>query len=225
MRFWVLIVALLLTHPLRGNGAELPLVDIDLHQAVFSDKLTQHSVGQSFQDSRGALWFVTQEGLNKYNGHELENYQFSANDPDSLPTNNITRMAEDNQGHLWFSSRGAGLISYNSVSNRFEALYTDPNNNNTPHSNDIRTVFSDSSGTLWLGYLNSFSKFDPEERSFHHFVSGVAGIPIVGEVGGFTETSDGAIWASTQLSGLLRIDPTANDISIHAHDSDGPNNI
>lgn len=214
MRFWVLIAALTYAH--LSNGAESPPVDINLNPAVFTSKLTQQSVGQSFQDSRGALWFVTQEGLNRYNGQKLDNFQFSADNPGSLPTDNVSRMAEDKEGRLWFSTRGAGLASYNSVSNSFEVIDADPNDKNTPHSNDIRTIFADSSGSLWIGYLNGLSKFNPQQRTFHHYVSGTSNFPHTGEVNGFAESPDGAIWAATQSSGLLRINPSDGSISTHA---------
>ncbi len=218
MRFWVLIATL--TYALLSNGAESPPVDINVSSAIFSDKLTQQSVRQSFQDSQGALWFVTQEGLNRYNGQELDNFQFSADNPGSLPTDNISRMAEDKEGQLWFSTRGAGLALYNSISNSFEVIDADPNDHNTPHSNDIRTIFADSSGSLWLGYLNALSKFNPQERTFHHYVSGTTNFPYTGEVNGFTESPDGVIWAATQSSGLLRINPSDGSISAHAPHSE-----
>ncbi len=105
------------------QSAELRLVNLDLNLAAFSDQLTQHTVQQSFQDSRGALWLVAQEGLNKYTGHELETYQYSATNPDSLPLNNITRLTDDNDGQLWMSTRRAGLRYYNPMTNSIKQFY------------------------------------------------------------------------------------------------------
>lgn len=214
-----MITVLLLAQTERLYGADLGFIDINLTRPNFADKLTQQSVRQSFQDSRGALWFVTQEGLNKYIGHQVEAYQYSATIPGSLPTNSITRITEDHEGQLWISTRGEGLVLYNRISNSFEALYADPNNHNTPYSNDILTVFSDTNGILWLGYLNGFSRFNPTERSFHHYISGSDEIPYTGEIRGFTQTSDGAIWAATQFSGLVRIEPSSGRVNVYAHEA------
>jgi len=217
MRVWVLVTAALLTQIGSVHGSELGFVDINLNRPSFSDKLTQQSVSQSFQDSRGALWFVPEEGLNKYTGHELETYQYSANTPGSLPTDNITRITEDLDGQIWMSTRGAGLVFYNPISNSFEAIYADPNNRNTPYSNDIRTIFCDDAGSIWLGYLNGFSRFSPQTRSFHHYISGTDGIPYTGEIRGFTQTPDGTIWAATQSIGLLRIEPSTGQVIAYTH--------
>ena len=213
-----MIFIIWLAHASRVHGTELPVVNLDLNLAAFSEQLTQHTVQQSFQDSRGALWLVSQEGLNKYTGHELETYQYSATNPDSLPLNAITRITEDKDGQIWMSTRGAGLVFYNSITNTFRKLYADPNNKNTPYSNDIFTIFCDSSGMIWLGYSNGFSHFNPKDQSFHHYIAGSDGIPYTGEIGSFTQTPDGFIWAATELSGLLRIEPSTGIISVYTHE-------
>ena len=214
---WAFVVAFLLLEGGGVYGAELAFVNLDLHRSVVSDELTQQSVGQVFQDSRGAVWFVSQEGLNRYTGHELENYRYSSNDPNSLPTNIVTQVAEDKNGVLWLSTLGGGLASYNSILNGFETIYADPNDPDTPYSNDILTVFCDKDGLLWLGYANGFSSFDPNNFAFHHYVSGTPDIPFMGEVKDFTQTEDGAIWVATETSGMLRILPSTGQIDTFTH--------
>ena len=91
MRLCVLLTVVLLNQSGGVHGGELGVLDINFSRAVFSDKLTQQSVSQSFQDSSGALWLVAEEGLNKYTGHELETYRYSATKPGSLPANNINK--------------------------------------------------------------------------------------------------------------------------------------
>jgi signal transduction histidine kinase/ligand-binding sensor domain-containing protein/CheY-like chemotaxis protein/HPt (histidine-containing phosphotransfer) domain-containing protein len=193
-----------------ARGADLPPMGMDIYPASFSDKLTQHSVTQTFQDSQGTLWFVTKEGLNRYNGHELLNYRYVANKPESLPTNSITRITEDVAGGIWMSSRGAGLIFFDPITNIFSSISSDPNNHNSPYSNEIHTLFTDSRGVIWLGYTNAFSKFDPHSRNFHHYISGNSSFPQTGEVTAFTETSDGLIWVATEMAGLLSTDSAIN---------------
>ena len=195
-----------------GHSIEPSVVNLDLHRDPISEKLTQQSISQSFQDSRGAVWFVSQEGINKYTGHELENYRYSPSVPNSLPTNLVTQITESSAGKIWLSTLGGGLAFYDSTSNDFTAFYSDPNNHNTPYSNDIHAIYSDRDGFLWLGYTNGFSKFDPETLSFHHYVSGRSDIPFMGEVSGFTQSEDGAIWVAAEAAGVLRIDPITGRI-------------
>jgi len=223
----ILIIALAITLSplLHAHSADLGLLDINLNRSIFADKLTQQSIRQTFQDSRGALWFVSHEGLNLYNGYELKNYRSSETDPNSLPIDNITRIAEDQQGNIWLSTRGAGLVYYNPITDGFETIESNPNDKNTPYSNEITTLFSASDGSIWLGYSNAFSRFNPKDRTFHHYVSGSEEIPYTGIISDFTETPDGAIWAATQTTGLLKIDPSTGHTSVRTHSPDVKDSI
>ena len=62
--------------------------------------------------------------------------------------------------------------------------------------------------------------FNPKDHSFHHYISGSDGIPYTGEIGSFAQTADGIIWAATELSGLLRIEPSTGAISAYRHDEE-----
>ena len=176
-----------------------------------SKYLTQQTVQTTFQDSRGALWFLTQEGLNKYNGHEIENFRYAPTDPSSISSDDVTGITEDNAGNIWISTLGGGLNKYDETKNGFTSYFSQTQNLDSPISNDIYSVFSDESGLLWLGYENAFSTFDPSKNKFKHYVPDSEKIPYLGEILDFAETSDGIVWAATYSGGLVRTDP-ANDL-------------
>ncbi|MEZ5566851.1 MAG: ATP-binding protein [Halioglobus sp.] len=117
------------------------------------------------------------------------------------------------------------MARLNSISNSFEVVDSNPNDRNTPYSNNINTIFADTQGYIWMGYLDGFSQFDPENRTFHHFISGNNDVPRTGEVTGFTESKDGAIWAATELSGLLRIEPSKGKVTKVQHVSGNETSI
>lgn len=216
------LVTFLVTGVCSANPA---FVNLILDHSDISEKLTQQTVGQTFQDSRGAVWFVSQEGLNRFTGHELENYRFSSNDPNSIPTSVITQITEDFDGVLWLSTLGGGLAYYNAKSNNFGTIYADPKNGDTPYFNDIQTVFCDKGGVLWLGYTNGFSSFDPRKRVFRHYVSGYHGVPFTGDVKDFTQSLDGTIWVATESNGMLRVEPSTGKIEEITHDSENADSI
>ena len=173
--------------------------------------LTQQTVQTTFQDSRGALWFLTQEGLNKYNGHEIENFRYAPTDPSSISSDDVTGITEDTAGNIWIATLGGGLNRYDETKNGFTSYFSETQNLDSPISDDIYSVFTASSGLIWLGYENSFSTFDPTKNKFKHYVPDSEKIPYLGEVLDFAETSDGVVWAATYSGGLVRTDP-ANDM-------------
>ncbi|NQX87768.1 MAG: response regulator [Halioglobus sp.] len=196
---------------------DMPAGNLDLHREPISEQLTQQSVSQTFQDSRGTLWFVSQEGLNKYNGHDLENFKYSPSEPGSLPANLVTQIVEDTLGVIWISTFGGGLARYSPISNSFIAIDANPNNINTPYSNDIYSLFVDKDGALWIGYKNGFSRFDVTSTTFHHYISGSDNVPYVGEVTAFTQTPDGVIWIATESAGLVEFNSATGQIKPYSH--------
>lgn len=180
--------------------------DINFSYSPITENLTQPSVRQTFQDSTGALWFVTQLGVNRYNGVHLENFLHSPDDSGSISSNLVSKVLEDRYGNIWLSTRGGGLNKYDSRNNDFNAILFDANDRDTPLSNDISAMHLARDGRIWLGYNNAYSVFEPSEASFVHYVSPSSSRSSLGEIVDFTETSDGQLWAGTKLGGLVRID-------------------
>ena len=106
--------------------------NIDFQPSVVSQNLTQQIVTQTFQDSTGNIWFVTQEGLNRYNGTQLENYRYSLTNPQSLSHDAVTSITEDQTGDVWVSTRGGGLNKYDRISNGFSSLLAGESQDQSP---------------------------------------------------------------------------------------------
>lgn len=225
MRLFSLVFILLIYQPGNARGADFSTpIDIDFKPESISKLLTQQTVEQVFQDSRGVLWFLTQEGLNKYNGLALENFRYSPTNQGSISTNYVSRIAEDSQGTLWISTIGGGLNRYNANNNSFSAIYASSERTRSPLRNDIYTIFADSVGKLWIGYDNALSKFDPVTGEFKHFLPDQEGMPGIGIVKRFSQSSDGTIWAATQ-GGLLEIHPVTERTFLHRNQEGNPRTI
>jgi signal transduction histidine kinase/ligand-binding sensor domain-containing protein/CheY-like chemotaxis protein/HPt (histidine-containing phosphotransfer) domain-containing protein len=224
MRLHTLIFSLLLTASTVCLSADIPAsLAIDFQPAPISKQLTQQTIIQVFQDSRGFLWILTQEGLSKYNGFEIENYKYSASNPNSISSNSVTRITEDSQGTIWISTEGGGLNKYNARNNTFSALYATGKPIESPLSNAILTVFADNTGTIWLGYNDAFSSYEPSTGKFIHYLSSSIGISL-GTVNRFAQSSDGTLWIATE-GGVLEVNPISRKIHPHQHAADNPLSI
>ena len=87
-----------------------------------TDQLTQRTVTNIYQDSRDYLWLLSQDGLNRYDGYELESYQYVHGDDSSLSHNWTSGVVEDNLGRIWVSTRGGGLNLYDPSSDSFQKI-------------------------------------------------------------------------------------------------------
>src|SRR3990170_4947602 len=93
--------------------------------------LSQASVNCILQDSKGYMWFGTQDGLNKYDGYGMSVYKHDASDTNSLSSNYIECLYEDRKGIIWVGTREGGLNAFNHRLNRFTHYQTQLNNPNS----------------------------------------------------------------------------------------------
>ena len=83
--------------------------DIRFENISVNDGLSQSSGRVVIQDSKGFLWFGTQDGLNKYDGHSFTIYNNDPLDTNSLSDNFIQDITEDEEGILWIGYNTGGM--------------------------------------------------------------------------------------------------------------------
>ena len=66
-----------------------------------NEGISQLSVMDIYQDSKGYLWFATKNGLNRFNGKEYVIYRREDGNEHSLSGNSIASVTEDQEGYLW----------------------------------------------------------------------------------------------------------------------------
>ncbi|MCK9507715.1 MAG: response regulator [Pigmentiphaga sp.] len=87
-------------------------------QISLNEGLSQSSVKCIYRDRVGLLWIGTKEGLNRYDGRSIRTYYHDANNPNSIPNNNIFFITEDDTGELWIGTEGT-LCRYQRSSDSF----------------------------------------------------------------------------------------------------------
>lgn len=114
---WLLMVAVpVLADPL------LPPVRFRMEHIGVANGLTQGSVYYIHRDSRGFMWFGTQDGLNCYDGHQFRTYRADAHRAGSIRGINIFGIVEDPSGDLWIGTE-EGLNHYDRLHDRFTCYY------------------------------------------------------------------------------------------------------
>ena len=94
--------------------------------------LSQSVVNAVVQDKTGYMWFGTQNGLNRFDGHEFKVFYHQPRNPDSIADNFIRCLYVDRQGQLWIGEP-KGLDRYDEQSDRFIHYHHDRNNPNSGH--------------------------------------------------------------------------------------------
>jgi signal transduction histidine kinase/ligand-binding sensor domain-containing protein/CheY-like chemotaxis protein len=122
--------------------------------------LSNNLVIRIFQDSEGFMWFFTQDGLNKYDGYNIEVYRPDPNNPDqSLKSSSTHDMIEDEQGRLWITSWGGGLQYLDKRTDQVHHFILD-----SLHENKwvrLNEILMSKDGTIWLSGMGGIVHVDP----------------------------------------------------------------
>lgn len=107
-------------------------------------------VREVFQDSKGNLWFGTiSKGVARYDGTVLTYFGIK----EGLIGNQINGIAEDDNGHLWFSTtRGVSVYDGKYFINFTEA--------NGLSDNSTWCITADSKGQIWVGTVKGVCRYD-----------------------------------------------------------------
>jgi ligand-binding sensor domain-containing protein/signal transduction histidine kinase len=123
------------------------------------DGLSLSSVYTIFQDSKGFMWFGTEDGLNRYDGKNFRIFRPDASNTNSISHKWIDQIYEDKSGLLWFGSRG-GLTSFNPQKEIF-TQYKNAKEKGKKLSNDTVTcLLEDKEKLLWVGTFSGLNKID-----------------------------------------------------------------
>lgn len=99
----LLSTALLLTAWTTAWGERLPL-----RAYTTSDGLAHNIINKIFRDSRGFLWFGTNDGLSRFDGYTFTNYGTA----EGLPHPTVNDIVETREGDYWVATNG-GLCKFN----------------------------------------------------------------------------------------------------------------
>lgn len=124
--------------------------DLRFFTLTTSQGLSQATVYQILQDSKGFIWLATRDGLNRFDGYNFKIYRHDPNQPHSLSASFIQGIAEDREGILWVATRrGLNRLRPNSEG-RFDRFLHDPKRIDSFPTNRLTDIAIDRNNTLWL---------------------------------------------------------------------------
>lgn len=154
-RIPLLVVSLLLfLHSLSGYAA-------DLHFRHYNNKqgLSHNTVYCSMQDQRGFMWFGTEDGLNRFDGHTFKVYRHNSYNSNSLPNDHVTHLFESSDGKIWVCTPG-GTSYYDYQTDTFHPFRLS-SGQNEPES--FSAVTEDKDHRLWFIRHNRIVCYNPAD--------------------------------------------------------------
>ena len=182
------------------------------------DGLSQSTINDILQDSRGFLWFATDDGLNRYDGYNFEVFKNIPGDSTSLSSNITTGLIEDFEGNIWVATNGGGLNRFDRKKERFERFRYNPEDENSVTNNFITALYQDFTGVILIGTREGLNIFDPYTKRFNRYKASVNNTEVMGHnhlhaealghdhINDVIKDEEGKIWIATQTGGLYRFD-------------------
>ncbi|MEN8202050.1 MAG: two-component regulator propeller domain-containing protein [Bacteroidota bacterium] len=197
---YFLLGMLLLTPSLSGQDEYVRFKRITINEG-----LSLSSVYYIYQDSKGFMWFGTEDGLNKYDGQTITVYGATTDQHNILANKWVELIYEDKSGMIWIGSRG-GLTKYNPRRGVFTPFIHDPANPSSLSNDTITAIEADLRNELWVGTfqgLNRVDRFNNEVERIMPEDSSLNGL--TSRITGFSQDESGALWIATH-EGLFSYD-------------------
>lgn len=195
-----------------GSTALTQQHDIRFERLSIEDGLSQSSVYCILQDSRGFMWFGTDDGLNRYDGYHFTIYRHDPEDPHSISHNVVRALYEDRTGTLWIGTEGGGLNRFDRNTEQFIHYQHDPSNPKSLSHNAVSVIYEDHTSTLWIGtWGGGLDDFDRRTQTFIHYQPDQEDPESIStdQILSIYEDRAGTLWVGTWESGLERLEARA----------------
>ena len=189
--------------------------------------LSQSTVRAILQDSRGFMWFGTDDGLNRYDGYQFTIFRHDPDDPTSLSQGGVQEIHEDRAGSLWVLTSSGGLDRLDRDHNRFVRYRRDDGGLGTLEEDFVWDFYEDRSGAIWAGtYLSGLFRYDRDADRFVRFHHDPANPTSLSDDRVYTiyEDSKGLLWIGT-ARGLDRFDTQSGSFVHFRHDPSDPTTL
>ena len=183
------------------------------------DGLSSSVVTAILKDSRGFMWFGTQNGLNRYDAYSFTTYFRSDTIKGSISGNFVLSIYEDSDSILWVGTERNGLNRYNRLKDSFTVYRHIENDPTSLPGNSIYDMLETSKSELLVGTNRGIVVFNKDKNTF-------SPLQLPEESPGFSraivreiyEDKDQSIWMGTD-NGLFHFDPNSNELEHYKYDS------
>jgi len=190
---------------------------ITSENVVLEQGLSQNSIHDILQDSKGYMWFATWEGLNKYDGYKFTIYRVNFKEPEKgLSNSNISVLHEDKNGYLWIGTEN-GLDKFDRGKNSFVHYNYSLSDPFSISNDSILSIEEDKNGYLWIGTQNGLNKFNPETGKFKRYKSDPNNLSKLSDnVVNTLYYDNGILWIGTEI-GLSKFNTKTETFKHYFH--------
>ncbi|MEO7263405.1 MAG: two-component regulator propeller domain-containing protein [Ferruginibacter sp.] len=166
--------------------------------------LSDNEVCKILQDRQGFLWFITANGLNRYDGYTFKVYAYDLNDSNSITSGLFYSLDQDTKGLLWMNSENDGIFSFDPQKEKFVNYRKNPGNINSLADDLTQGLVVDKNDAIWIATQNGLDKFEPAANHFTHYIHHYNDSSTISDnkILGICADEEGNLWLTTGSPGI-----------------------
>lgn len=188
------------------------------------------------QDSVGFLWFGSQDGLHRYDGHSIITYRHDPLQENSLGDNYVEWILADSKGALWLGHYGKGMTRFDYASGKFTRFQHRPGDPYSLSNDTVSMMVEDRAGFIWVATHKGLNRLDPKTGQFKRFYAEPANPHSLSYnvVRALYIDREGTLWAGCGFpweekngkgGGLNRYHPETGTFTRYLHDPADPTSL
>lgn len=128
--------------------------------------LSSHGVLSIEKDSKGYMWFLTHEGVDKYNGKQYVHYKLMDNGKAVQQFPGINTLQADSQKDIWALGKDGRIFHYNPMNDQFDLVFHLTDSLQTNLRLPLTATKIDSNDQLWMCTKSSQYIYDTRTHQF-----------------------------------------------------------
>lgn len=132
--------------------AHAQVFNLEFEDYNTTDGLSQNHVSAIVQDKNGFMWFGTDDGLSRFDGHDFKIYKYQENNPNSLVDNSIRALFIDEKGAIWIGTN-KGICKFYPETETFEQFEIDYIDITKVSGSQVSSIKKDKYGSIWISYI------------------------------------------------------------------------
>jgi signal transduction histidine kinase/ligand-binding sensor domain-containing protein/DNA-binding response OmpR family regulator len=165
-----------------------------------------------YKDSKGFIWFGTNNGLNRFDGYKFEIFHHELSDSTTIADNDINVITADKKGNLWIGT-GGGVSVLNCETYKFKKVNLGQSSTSLCQIDYITAMATDSGGNILIGTTSGLFFFNQTNNSFRHIL--IDEQPCSSQLNNITSIAHDkrdSFWIGTANGFIIKFNENSNSI-------------
>ena len=116
------------------------------------------------KDTKGYMWFLTHEGIDRYNGKQFTHYTLADGNRQIQQLPNLSQLQVDKQGDIWVIGKNGYIFKYNTYQDKYDLVMNFADSLQTTRRLPLTYAGIDQDDHLWLCTRNAQYIYDTSNR-------------------------------------------------------------